>query len=56
MDDLRFLFDEAAFPSRYEPTAQDWADYSEYLDSVGYDHGDYDRDWETCVTYALIIP
>ena len=44
MDDLRFLFDEAAFPSRYEPTAQDWAEYQEYLDSVGYDHGDDDWD------------
>ena len=55
MDSLSHLFNEFVAPS-FEPTAQDWAEYQEYLDSVGYDHGEDDRDWETCVTYALIIP
>jgi|TARA_B100000085_G_C18503929_1_gene496723 hypothetical protein len=43
MNDLDFLFDETAAPS-YEPTAEDWADYAEYLDSIGYDEGDDDWD------------
>ena len=28
----------------YEPTAADWAEYNDYLDSIGYDHGDDDWD------------
>jgi len=28
----------------YHPTQEDWADYGEYLESIGYDHGD--DDWE----------
>ena len=28
----------------YRPTAEDWADYTEYLDSIGYDEGDDDWD------------
>tara|TARA_A100001515_G_C4472319_1_gene177257 strand:- start:312 stop:545 length:234 start_codon:yes stop_codon:yes gene_type:complete len=28
----------------YRPTAEDWADYAEYLDSIGYDEGDDDWD------------
>jgi len=28
----------------YRPSAQDWAEYADYLDSVGYDHGDDDWD------------
>ncbi len=30
----------------YEPTAADWADYCEYLDDMGYDHGDDDYDYD----------
>jgi hypothetical protein len=43
MDSLSHLFNEFVAPS-YEPTAEDWADYNEYLDSVGYDNGDDDWD------------
>lgn len=48
MNDLDFLFDETAAPS-YEPTAQDWSEYCDYLDSIGYDDADdgeafYDAD------------
>ena len=28
----------------YSPSAEDWADYIDYLDSIGYDHGDDDWD------------
>lgn len=41
MNDLDFLIDEVATPS-YEPTAQDWSEYCDYLDSIGYD--DFDDD------------
>ena len=48
MNDLDFLFDETAAPS-HVPTAEDLADYYEYLDEIGYDDGDdgeaaYDAD------------
>ena len=29
-----------------EPTADDWAEYTDYLDSIGYDHGDDDWDYD----------
>ena len=41
MNDFDFLMDEVAAPA-YQPTAADWADYTEYLDSIGYDDGDDD--------------
>ncbi len=28
----------------YRPTAEDLAEYADYLDSIGYDHGDDDWD------------
>ena len=43
MNDFDFLMDEVAAPA-YQPTAEDWADYAEYLDSIGYDKGDDDWD------------
>ena len=38
MNDFDFLIDEVAAPA-HQPTAEDWADYTEYLDSIGYDDG-----------------
>jgi hypothetical protein len=48
MDSLSHLFNEFTTPS-YEPTAEDLAEYHDYLDSIGYDDGDdgeasYDAD------------
>ena len=48
MSDLDFLFDETT-PAVYVPTAEDLAEYFDYLDSIGYDDGDdgeaaYDAD------------
>ena len=43
MNDFDFLIDEFAHHS-YQPTVEDWADYAEYLDSIGYDEGDDDWD------------
>jgi len=52
MNDLDFLFDEAAAPS-YEPTAQDLMEYHDYLDSIGYDHGDDDWDEDPDANYGF---
>jgi len=45
MNDLDFLIDETAAPS-YEPTAEDLAEWCDYLDSIGYDDGDDDSDYD----------
>lgn len=43
MNEFDYLIDETT-SAIYEPTAQDWAEYAEYLDEIGYDHGDDDWD------------
>jgi len=53
MNDLDFLIDEVAAPS-YEPTAQDWAEYCDYLDSIGYDDADDDeQDYDPDANYGF---
>ena len=37
----------------YRPTAEDWADYAEYLDSIGYDEGDDDWDEDPDAHYGF---
>ena len=37
----------------YHPTQQDWAEYHEYLDSIGYDHGDDDWDEDPDANYGF---
>ena len=37
----------------YNPSAQDWADYNDYLDSIGYDHGDDDWDEDPDANYRF---
>ena len=37
----------------YHPTQQDWAEYGEYLESIGYDHGDDDWDEDPDANYGF---
>jgi len=37
----------------YNPSAQDWADYNDYLDSIGFDHGDDDWDEDPDANYGF---
>jgi hypothetical protein len=44
MNEFDYLIDENLSGVAYEPTSEDWAEYNDYLDSIGYDHGDDDWD------------
>ena len=37
----------------YNVDAQDWADYNDYLDSIGYDNGDDDWDEDPDENYSF---
>jgi hypothetical protein len=52
MDSLSHLFDEFAAPS-YEPTAEDMAEWCDYLDSIGYDDDGDDCDYDPDAGYSF---
>ena len=52
MNEFDYLIDEVAAPA-HVPTADDLQEYHDYLDSIGYDDGDDDCDYDPDAHYGF---